>query len=584
MSKPTAFSYIRFSTPEQRKGHSLERQIQAAKDWCDKHEVALDNSRSWHDLGKSAFLGDHRKNPDRHALAAFLRLVEEDKIPRGSYLIIESLDRLTREHVRAGLMLCLNLIEKGIKIVQLSPSELVYDDRSDEMSLMLAIVELSRGHRESKRKSELIGPAWRKKKADARAGKILTRRLPAWVTVQGDRLVLIPDRAETVRLIFRLARSGYGIPSIIRKLHEDNVPAFGRKGKWTRAYLCIMLKDRRAMGEYQPRRGKDKDGEVIPDYYPQAVTEEEWLAARVGAQERETGIPRTAQGKARAAGLPPKAPLVKRKRLEPNGVNIFNGLLKNARQGDPYAMTQRLSKQNGKLLRRYPVLVNTNSESCDSRAYSFPYLVLEEAVLKCLREIDPAEILPGGSKVDEVTVIKGQLDGVEAELTEASAYMDAHGFSATIGKRVTALEDRKKELVALLAAARQKASSPLSEVWAETKNLAATLATAADPRDTRLRLRSALHRIAESITLLVVPWRHERFAAVQINFTDGGCRSYAILHKPASGRRKESWWCRSLSTVASPGNLDLRRREDAEALEKALAEVDLAGIEAGNQS
>ena len=82
--------------------------------------------------------------------------MEDGEVPRGSYFIIESLDRLTREHVRAGLMLLLGLIESGICIVQLSPTELVYNEKSDEMGLMLAIVELSRGHRESKRKSGLL--------------------------------------------------------------------------------------------------------------------------------------------------------------------------------------------------------------------------------------------------------------------------------------------------------------------------------------------------------------------------------------------------------------------------------------------
>jgi hypothetical protein len=88
-------------------------------------------------------------------------------------------------------MLLLGLIVAGIRIVQLSPSELIYDEKSDEMALMLAIVELSRGHRESKRKSDLSGPVWRKKKQGAREGHIVTERLPAWVTIKDDKLVLI---------------------------------------------------------------------------------------------------------------------------------------------------------------------------------------------------------------------------------------------------------------------------------------------------------------------------------------------------------------------------------------------------------
>src|SRR5262245_26906960 len=138
-TKPTAYSYRRFSTREQAKGDSLRRQTKATEVWCERHAVHLDTSLNLEDLGKSAFTGAHRQNPDRNALAAFLRMVEQGKVARGSYLVIESLDRLTREHVRAGLMLCLGLIEAGVRIVQLSPTELVYDEKSDEMSLMLMI-------------------------------------------------------------------------------------------------------------------------------------------------------------------------------------------------------------------------------------------------------------------------------------------------------------------------------------------------------------------------------------------------------------------------------------------------------------
>jgi hypothetical protein len=40
--KPRAFSYRRFSTPEQAKGHSLKRQTEAAEAWCAAHGVELD--------------------------------------------------------------------------------------------------------------------------------------------------------------------------------------------------------------------------------------------------------------------------------------------------------------------------------------------------------------------------------------------------------------------------------------------------------------------------------------------------------------------------------------------------------------
>src|SRR5262249_55008739 len=158
--------------------------------WCKDNGVCLDRAKTLHDLGKSAFLGKHRENPDHNALACFLKLVEDGKIARGSYLILESLDRLTREQTRAGLMLCLGLIENGIRLVQLSPHEFVYDETADEMSLILMISELGRGHRESKRKSDAIGPAWRRKKDATKDGVILTKRLPCWIEVKDGKMVL----------------------------------------------------------------------------------------------------------------------------------------------------------------------------------------------------------------------------------------------------------------------------------------------------------------------------------------------------------------------------------------------------------
>src|SRR5947207_4529925 len=106
---PTAYSYIRFSHPSQAEGDSLRRQTEAAAEWCQKHGVRLDETISLRDLGRSAYTGAHRKNPDRHALAAFLKLVESGKVPRGSYLVIENLDRLSREHIQPALLLALNL-------------------------------------------------------------------------------------------------------------------------------------------------------------------------------------------------------------------------------------------------------------------------------------------------------------------------------------------------------------------------------------------------------------------------------------------------------------------------------------------
>src|SRR5262249_13892395 len=227
---PVAYSYIRFSTLEQRKGDSLRRQTEAAAAWGERNGPRLDTSRTLHDLGKSAYKGAHRQNPDRNALAAFLKMVQDGQVPPGSFLILENLDRLTREHIRPALTLLLNLIESGIRVVQLKPVEQVYDENVEPMQLMMAIMELSRGNSESRIKSARSGNAWNGKGKEARTGERLARRLPAWIKEKDGRLELVAKRAAAVRKIFELTAAGYGLTAIVRKLIDEGVPAFGDSG------------------------------------------------------------------------------------------------------------------------------------------------------------------------------------------------------------------------------------------------------------------------------------------------------------------------------------------------------------------
>src|SRR5690242_9369427 len=103
---PIAVSYLRFSTPEQAKGDSLRRQTEASEKWCDRNGLALDTTIR--DLGVSAHRGKHRS--DKAALGRFLEEVKAGRVPRGSYLVIENLDRLSREEERTALRLWLDIL------------------------------------------------------------------------------------------------------------------------------------------------------------------------------------------------------------------------------------------------------------------------------------------------------------------------------------------------------------------------------------------------------------------------------------------------------------------------------------------
>ena len=110
-----AYSYIRFSTPQQLKGDSLRRQLEASRAYAEAHDMVLDDSLR--DIGISAFKG---KNATEGALKKFIELVEAGRIEKGSILILESLDRLSRQQVFSALGLFSSILSAGIEIVTLA--------------------------------------------------------------------------------------------------------------------------------------------------------------------------------------------------------------------------------------------------------------------------------------------------------------------------------------------------------------------------------------------------------------------------------------------------------------------------------
>jgi DNA invertase Pin-like site-specific DNA recombinase len=539
---PLAYSYVRFSTSEQLDGDSLRRQTEAAAEWCQRNSVCLDTSLTLRDLGVSAFRGKHRQNPDRNALAAFLKLVEQGRVPRGSYLVIENLDRLSREEEVPACNLLTGILMAGITVVQLKPSEFILTDKSNGWDIMRAVMELSRGHNESVMKSERNGKAWQERLARARAGeKVLTRQLPAWIEEKDGKLVLIPSRAAVVKRIYDLAVAGYGAKLIVGVLTKEKEPPFGDKeeytdkhgrarhkakggkrlgsGIWVRSYVTKILKDRRAIGEHQPcGKGRKPKGKPIPGYFPAVVTEDQYNAARAAIRQR-----RQMPGKTTAT------------------VNLFAGLLRHAKDGDSFFVS-RVSGNR--------VFVNRAGHEGRSTYVSFHAGVLERAILSKLREIDPKSILKGANGHNEVVSLEDELGQINAELAGMKAWLDKNKFSAEMGnmmnEKVTTLADRREDVSKRLNEAKRKAKNPLSASWGETHSLIDVLDTATDQQDARLRLRSAMRRIIKVIHVLIAYKKHERLAFVQVQFTEGcRLRTYLIRYCQSNGKRKGFWQVKS---------------------------------------
>lgn len=389
-----AYSYIRFSTVEQRKGDSLRRQLKRTEEYAAKHGLVLDD-RSFRDLGVSAFTGE---NVETGRLAEFLEAVRVGSIEKGSYLLIENLDRLSRQSARKALNILGEIVSQGIVVVTMT-DEKRYDQASidDTMTLLMAAFTFARANEESQRKADLVGAAWKKKKTDAvEFKKPLTRRCPAWLEIENGEYKEIKERADVVRRIFEDTARGLGSSAIVRQLNGERIngkgiPPFGKGREWQRSYITKLLHNDAVLGRYRPhskaRKGKrTPTGEVVEAYYPETVTPRLWQDARAARTSRRN----------RAAG---RRSLIYK--------NLFTGLCKCGACGGSMELRDKGPLPKGGV---YLTCASAlRGGACDERTH-YPYSVLEQRFLDHVRNIDfPAiqletsfELKRAQSKVAEI--------------------------------------------------------------------------------------------------------------------------------------------------------------------------------------
>jgi DNA invertase Pin-like site-specific DNA recombinase len=310
--QPKAYSYVRFSTPEQAKGDSYRRQTEKAMDYAQKHGLDLDTSLTFEDLGKSAFRG---KNAETGALRQFLRAVEDGHIEEGSYLLVESLDRVSRNAVTDAQGLFLQIIGQGITLVTLGDDRTYSKESVDRnpMDLILSLLTMIRANEESLTKSRRLKAAYANKRQQAETtGKLFTRVVPGWIRVTPEgTLEAIPEREAIVQRIFSLFLDGTGKEGIAKLLNSEGHEVWGRGNRkgmhWHASYVNKILDSPAVIGTLTTRtveteKGKavKKDAQQIAGYYPRVIDDETF--ARVRAI-RDTSTVTRSKGKAPAKNL-----------------------------------------------------------------------------------------------------------------------------------------------------------------------------------------------------------------------------------------------------------------------------------------
>ena len=290
------YSYLRFSSARQSTGTSLDRQLDYARRWAAENGMRLDESLTMRDEGLSAY---HQRHVKTGALGAFLAAINEGRIPAGSVLIVEGLDRLSRaEPILAQAQLA-QIVNAEITVVTASDGKQYNREKlkANPMDLVYSLLVMIRAHEESETKSKRVKAAIRKHCEAWQAGKrTITGRLgkpPQWLRFADGEWSVIPEREAGIRMTLDLFRRGWGHFKIIEALEATGL-ALG-DGKPNANQIYRTVRNEALIGD----KVLLVDGEEfrLAGYYPALLTAAEFAELQLLMDDR-----------ARSGGGPGKSP------------------------------------------------------------------------------------------------------------------------------------------------------------------------------------------------------------------------------------------------------------------------------------
>jgi len=459
--QPKAYSYLRFSTPEQATGDSSRRQIEAAERWAAKNEMTLDTSLRMEDRGVSAFRG---KNARTGALGAFLAAVDDGVVTEGSYLLVENLDRVSRADPWDALPVFQQIINAGVIIVTLMDGRAYSREmmRTNPMVILESLFVMVRANQESATKARRVSAAWDGKRANA-ATRPLTSVCPAWVTLDKATRTfsLIPERAEVVKRIFAMTLAGVGLDSIAVRFNVEEVPCFGDAQRWHRSYVKKIRENPAVIGTMVPHKLDHTGGkrvrvplDPVPGYYPAAVDAASWEAV----QALRTGLraPRSGSKPAPLGNL--LASLARCPKCEGSMTRVTKG--NSLKGGRPYLICAKAKAGAGCTYRAVPMddveraivdrfWIIAKTPPADPDAQGDQLRALQAALEAAETGV---EKLTSAITLDPLPSLVAKLRHVEAERDQARAALDAAAKTRVAASTPMERNRRAAELVVALEA------------------------------------------------------------------------------------------------------------------------------------
>ena len=526
-TKPVAYSYERVSSGSQLSGRGLERQGDMAADWCQRNGYQLDTTLDLSDRGKSAYKG---RNLSHGALGKFLELAQQGDLGTAPTLLIEAVDRLSRQEPMAALQrVVFALVDAGVRIASLEDNR-IYDRESlAGDALIMLVLKTRAAHEYSLRLGRRVGTHWDQLRDGLRDGSTVARgpaggKHPFWLTLNPDtRQWEFNDRVADLRLIFDelpangltvvaqiLNRRGSLSPGgtawahhSVRRLATDPA-AYGalRLGiydhetsraahhRWLRAKAAAEAACQR-FNEPEPTI---PPVELIPDHYPAAVDQAAF--DRVGAALTRRNADKSSAGNRSTAA-----------------VHTYLQGLAHCQHGG--TMGAHLSKKPGRndiYYLRCRARLSGKGCQCNGKGWRLDEIHPHVAARLTLHTLGQS-VLPGLDHSAELAQLQGKLIAAQQILSDANTQVDKavtvleqavdsgaqldllENMSALVEKRRTAQRIAQSQADTLLGdirslQARAKPKTDLAD--AKTTALLKAIGNGAETQGERERLRRVL--------------------------------------------------------------------------------------------
>jgi DNA invertase Pin-like site-specific DNA recombinase len=476
------------------------------RDWYNREiaHLGIPLDETFTDSARSAYTGEHVGK--RGDLGRFVMAIQSGAVSKGSILIAENLDRISRQGPKIARELFKEIVDKGVDvhIVNIT-TKLTYGWENHPRYSVIVDLELDRAFKESERKSQLIKaglkavkytddwagilPFWLKKVYEPGSVSIATGGKKAQKPKY--KIEVIPEKAELVREIFRLSAQGLGAKRIMEDLN-----ARGIKCSISLGTVGELLRNRAVLGEHQPLLYLDGgpviDGDPVLKF-PRIVdqTEFDMVAARLDGKKKMC-----ADGKIRPATG---------SHSSHEASNLFEGLLHDVTD-QPERSLHFQKKEDG----ANPYLISAWEPARKSNRVR--YDLFEQSFLDYLKNKLDWKSVAGEKETEALKKARHDLNLVKAELDQARRLLakrteqakDPDLLDAVVAvynaqiadaqSRIAKLTEQEYRLEGLISIESAKSAA------LETPEKLIALITAGDPT-MRLLLKTELQRMIIRIDL-----------------------------------------------------------------------------------